>query len=85
MKKSKMYPVSKTLDVEVDYFVTKIDNARFDAQEENDFDRLDILEEKFVKLIDLQQNLVFKDNCFYVSGAHYELANECKNAYRFNH
>lgn len=85
MEKSKIYPVSKTLDVEVDYFATKIDNARFDAMEENDFDRLDILEEKFVKLIDLQQNLVFKDNCFYVSGAYYKLANECKNAYRFNH
>ena len=84
MKNSKMYPVSRTLDAEVDYFVTKIDNARFDAQEENDFERLDVLELKFSELLDLQENLVFKDNCFYVTGKYYELANECKNAYRLN-
>lgn len=81
----KIYPVSKTLDVEVDYFVTKIDNARFDAQEANDFDRLDSLEEKFEKLLELQDNLVYQDNCFYVGGKYYELANECKNAYRLRH
>ena len=78
--------VSRTLDVEVDYFVTKIDNARFEAQANNEFVLLNILEEKFQELLDVQTDLVInKDGVFTVSSKNYLLAIECTNAYRINH
>lgn len=89
MTNNKMYSVSKALDVEVDYFVTKAYLAMRDAEEESfeecDFSRLEALEEKYDKLVDLQKSLIYKNGCFFVDSEHYELARECKNAYRRVH
>lgn len=81
----KTYKVSMQLDVEVDYFVTKIDNARYDAQFDNDMERLDVLEAEFQKLLELQQNMVLKNGIFEVSGKYYDLAVHCRETYRYNH
>lgn len=85
MQATKYYPISKELDLEVSYFVTKIDNARFEAQENGDMELLDSSEEKFTALLELEDNLIFKEGCFYVESKYYLLATECKNAYRLRH
>ena len=82
----KRYMISIQLDVEVDYFITKIDNARFDAQPNNDFDLLDSPEEKFARLLELEEDLIINgDGVFTVSSKNYLLAKECRDAYRLKY
>ena len=82
----KRYPVSRCLDVEVDYFVTKTDNDRFDAQEDGDYYLLKVLEEKFARLLELQDDLAINgEGIFTVSSKFYLLAVECRDLYRAKH
>lgn len=82
----KRYCVSRELDTEVDYFVTKADNARYDAQEIGDYDLLDALEEKYKRLLDLQRDLsIDGKGVFTVSSKNYAIAIECRDLYRHRH
>ena len=73
----KRYMISRQLDVEFDYFITKIDNARFDAQSNNDFDLLDSLERKFARLLELEEDLIINGDGVFTLQKWSESAKEC--------
>lgn len=81
----KRYKVSKELDVEVEYFVVKVENKLFQAQEDDDYDEIHDLEVELEALEELQDDFVVEDGVYMVSGPHYELAVKCRDKYRALH
>lgn len=81
----KRYKVSKALDVEVEYFVVKVENKLFQAQEDDDYDEIHDLEVELEALEELQDDFVVEDGVYKVSSPHYELAVKCRDKYRALH
>ena len=82
----KRYAVSKYLDAEVEYFVTKTENAIFDAQTVDNFSWMEELEQKLEMLVDLQEDMsIDRSGTFTVSSWYYPLAVECRDVYREKH
>jgi len=82
----KKYQVSRTLDVEVDYFIVKTENLVFDALEAGDMETFEVINQRFQKLLELEEDMHMGNNgVFTVSSKNYSLAVDCREAYRLLH